>query len=47
MAIHKPRVHVHPLYGPPHDTDGGPCWCEPKEEEHEHGVVVIHREPAN
>lgn len=22
--------HVFPLSGRPHDTSGGPCWCDPR-----------------
>lgn len=38
---HYGAVHVYPLFGREHKTDGTPCWCDP-EPDYENPNVLIH-----
>lgn len=40
----KPPLHVYPLFGRLHKTEGEECWCAPTTEWVNGTRIIVHRE---
>lgn len=42
MKKDEEALHVFPLFGVPHFTDGRECWCDPRIEKYQDRTLVVH-----